>query len=257
MKTAFLLKNTWGEVFDQLSDKQAGILIKALFKYNVDGERTEGLSDSEVKAYFNMMVLDCKAMNENYDRRCETSRENGKKGAEFGKLGGRPKTKPLITPNETPKEPLIRGKPLKTPDNECDNDNENECDNENENECECVLTRAHEDFSFLSKDLRDALDRYFAIRAQSGFPILAIQQGEMVKALLCATGNDSARALRWVQNASRRNLRDFYEPFEDFPKQNRTGNNTNQPKTYERDDEIRRKNQLELERIRAAASDIH
>lgn len=83
MKKAFLLKNNWIEIFDNLSDKQAGVLIKSLFKYNVNGEKPADLTDLEIKAYFNMMLLDCNTMNENYDKRCETSANNGC-------LGGRP-----------------------------------------------------------------------------------------------------------------------------------------------------------------------
>lgn len=59
MKKAFLLKNNWIEIFNNLSDKQAGVLIKTLFKYNVNGEKPDNLSDIEVKAYFNMMLLGC------------------------------------------------------------------------------------------------------------------------------------------------------------------------------------------------------
>ena len=112
MKTAFLLKNNWIEIFDNLSDKQAGVLIKSLFKYNVNGEKPTDLTDIEVKAYFNMMLLDCKTMNDNYDRRCITSAENGQ-------LGGRPrKDEKPKKPNSKPKKPKNLSKP----------DNDNECD---------------------------------------------------------------------------------------------------------------------------------
>jgi len=80
MKQTFVLKNNWIEIFNILSDKQAGILIKMLFDYNVNGEITEGMNDEIVKAYFNLMRLECKSLKDNYDRRCETSALNGLKG---------------------------------------------------------------------------------------------------------------------------------------------------------------------------------
>lgn len=110
MKKAFLLKNNWIEIFNDLSDKQAGVLIKALFDYNVKGEKPADLTDIEVKAYFNVMLLDCNAMNASYDRRCETSVTNGR-------LGGRPSK---TTDEEKPKKPNNLSK--------ADNENENEKD---------------------------------------------------------------------------------------------------------------------------------
>ena len=65
MKTAFLLKNNWIEIFDRLSDKQAGMLIKMLFAYNVNGDIPAGMKDEVVNAYFNMMKLDSDTMKEN------------------------------------------------------------------------------------------------------------------------------------------------------------------------------------------------
>ena len=80
MKKTFILKSNWIEIFDHLSDKQAGLLIKMLYHYNVKGERPAGMNDEIVNAYFNMMILDCKEFKDGYDARCESSSENGKKG---------------------------------------------------------------------------------------------------------------------------------------------------------------------------------
>ena len=68
------------------------------------------------------------------EKRRMIGRENGAKGAEYGKLGGRPQ-KPLNNPNETPKKPL--NNPHKTdskPANVNDNDNVNDNVNDNANE---------------------------------------------------------------------------------------------------------------------------
>ena len=68
-------------------------------------------------------------------------RENGKKGAEFGVLGGRPK-KPQSDKNKTPKKPLKN--PNETPNvNVNENVNDNVNVNENENVNNNTLTRVN------------------------------------------------------------------------------------------------------------------
>ena len=210
MKTAFLLKNNWIEIFDRLSDKQAGMLIKMLFAYNVNGDLPAGMNDEVVNAYFNMMRLDSDTMKENYDRRCETSAQNGKSG-------GRPrKGENLNKPNSKPKKPNN----LSKPDNEC------ECECDYESDCEEIPPLPPkggagecEDFSNLPENLQASLATYFAVRAESGTPIKAIQQSLMVAKLLSATGGDFAKANQWVKTAAAKNWKDFYEPFADKPKE--------------------------------------
>ena len=117
MRETFLLKTSWNGIFADLSEKQAGALIKALYQYNCTdiaaGDVAARLTDGEVRAYFNIMVLDCAKFRENYDRKAGASRENGKKGAEYGKLGGRPrKEKPLKTPRNPHKDKDNDSSPL-------------------------------------------------------------------------------------------------------------------------------------------------
>lgn len=117
MKKTFILKSNWIEIFDELSDKQAGLLIKSLYYYNVTGEKPGGLSDEVVKAYLNMMILDCKEFSESYDRRKDTSRENGS-------LGGAP----MGNTNASRKQPKNNLNNLNKQNNPNDNDNVNEND---------------------------------------------------------------------------------------------------------------------------------
>ena len=110
MKDSFILRTSWQSVFDDLGDKQAGVLIKAVFNYMATGEKPTMQSDLEIKMAFKFISIDLDKFNESYEKRCETNRENGMKGADFGKLGGRPRKqeKPPKTPNgdkETPKTP--------------------------------------------------------------------------------------------------------------------------------------------------------
>ena len=83
------------EALQDVSDKSYKRIMNAILKYSMDGEELE-LSGVE-KAVFQMAKTQVDANNKKY--------ENGKKGAEFGALGGRPK-KPQENPTETPQKPL-------------------------------------------------------------------------------------------------------------------------------------------------------
>lgn len=141
MRETFILKSDWKSIFDDLSDKQAGMLIKMLFDYNVNGDKPANLSDLEIKMAFKLMAIDCDRFMTNYDRRCETSKNNGGKG-------GRPKKEDkqktdyqnsdndnIIDESEKPKKPNSKPKKpnnLTKPDNDNDNDKEKNI-RENEN----------------------------------------------------------------------------------------------------------------------------
>lgn len=81
MKDNFLLKRSQREVFDALSDEDAGILIKGVFKYLDTGDSE---LDGTLKAIFIPIKKDIDKNEENYQRICERNRRNGI-------LGGRPK----------------------------------------------------------------------------------------------------------------------------------------------------------------------
>lgn len=151
MKTAFLLKNNWIEIFDNLSDKQAGVLIKSLFKYNVNGEKPADLTDIEVKAYFNMMLLDCNAMHESYDKRCETSALNGKSG-------GAPKGN--SNAKKQPNQPKKQPNQPKQPDNE----------NENEKDLNPLTPfsggKSGFDFSFVEDDFSETFQAWLSYKRE-------------------------------------------------------------------------------------------
>lgn len=111
-KETFIIKTKYKSVISKLSDKQAGILFKMLFEY-VENGVIAGSTDDRVDMAFDFIKIDLDAFNNAYKKRVEASRNNGKKGAVYGKLGGRPKTPK--TPNTVLKTP-------KTPDNDNDND---------------------------------------------------------------------------------------------------------------------------------------
>lgn len=95
------------EATDSLEPEQYKKVLHMLFHYAMDGEEPEeqGIEYS----LFALMKPQIDANNKRY--------ENGKKGAEFGKLGGRPR-------KETPKKPMKN--PMETPNvNVNDNVNSN------------------------------------------------------------------------------------------------------------------------------------
>jgi hypothetical protein len=78
------------EALQGLSDKQYKRIMNAVLKYSMDGEESE-LSNIE-NAVFQMAKTQIDANNRKY--------ENGKKGGEFGSLGGRPRKKKETEENE-------------------------------------------------------------------------------------------------------------------------------------------------------------
>ena len=77
MKDNFLLKKSHREVFDTLSDEEAGKLIKGVFRYLDTGDsELEGM----MKAIFIPIKNEIDKNEETYQRRCEINRQNGSLG---------------------------------------------------------------------------------------------------------------------------------------------------------------------------------
>lgn len=83
-KNSFILHLKYGSIFAEMSDKQAGVLIKAIFNYIATGKTMEGLNDVEVKTAFKFIKLDLDYNNAKYTDLCE-------KRAAWGRKGGKPK----------------------------------------------------------------------------------------------------------------------------------------------------------------------
>jgi hypothetical protein len=134
MRETFIIKSAWKDIFDDLGDKQAGVLIKAVFNYMATGEKPTMQSDLEIKMAFKFMALDLDTFKDKYERKCTINKENGTKGADFGKLGGRPRKSEKTPKNpqrgydnpENPERPLT--------DNDTDNDLEKDTKNSSNEE---------------------------------------------------------------------------------------------------------------------------
>lgn len=81
MKDNFLLKKSQQEVFNELSNEEAGKLIKGIFQYANTGD--SGL-DGYLKIIFIPIKTEIDKNEERYEEVCKKNRENGK-------LGGRPR----------------------------------------------------------------------------------------------------------------------------------------------------------------------
>lgn len=124
-KKRFLLYLSSKKLIDMLSDEQAGVLLKSIFRY-VDGEdlpEMDGMTGIVFTTIKEYLDRDQKA----YEEKCRINRKNGGKG-------GRPRKKP----NETQKNRTVSGKnrtkPNKTqrnpekPDIDLDTDSDTESD---------------------------------------------------------------------------------------------------------------------------------
>lgn len=117
MKNSFLIYYEYEEQLSTLSDEQLGVLLRAIFKYEKYNEVPK--LDGVLQLAFMFIKGNLDRDREKYDKRCETSANNGK-------LGGRPPSKkPNLKPNENLKKP-------KKADNDNVNDNVNVNVNDNE-----------------------------------------------------------------------------------------------------------------------------
>lgn len=127
-KNSFVIYHNYRETLEDLTDEQVGILMRAIFDYEIDG--IEPTFDGELKIAFKFIKKDLDFNSSKYESICERNRTNGAKG-------GRPKN---------PKNPNGF---LKTQDNpekpkKADNDNDNEYDNEYEYDNDNILVSKKE-----------------------------------------------------------------------------------------------------------------
>ena len=102
-RDGFVFYRSFAEALEALPADQYKAVMTAVCHYALEGTAPDSL-DPLTGAVFTLIRPQLDANNRRY--------ENGKKGAEFGKLGGRPKkgnatpTKPQTNPNKTPQKPL-------------------------------------------------------------------------------------------------------------------------------------------------------
>lgn len=107
-KKGFLMFHSHEKHFDMLTDEQAGILIKALFRYSVAGENPE-IPDKTVQMAFSFLADEIDRDTDRYEAICKRNAENGKKGGRprknaSGKTEKSRKAKEKENENEKEKE---------------------------------------------------------------------------------------------------------------------------------------------------------
>lgn len=134
-KKAFLMYYEYEEQLKDLSDEELGKLVRAMFKFEKLGFEDENLTPLASMA-FGFIKRNLIRDRENYDKRSETSKINGKKG-------GRPK-------NEKPKKPNSEtySKPnnLTKPDKEKEKDKVKVNDKEKDNVVVDSITYCEQQF---------------------------------------------------------------------------------------------------------------
>lgn len=107
MRESFIFYRSFYESIKDLPAELQVEVIHAISEYSLYGHEIE--MSPMCKALFTAFCPSIQAAKNRY----EACVENGKKGAEYGKLGGRPKT-PDKTPKQTPKDDVLQT-PDKTP----------------------------------------------------------------------------------------------------------------------------------------------
>lgn len=122
MKDSFVIYTKYEEQIALLTDQQAGVLLRSLFCYQ--SEKTLPKMDDVVKMIFTVIRQQIDFDNQKYDEICKAKKAAGEKGAEFGKLGGRPskRVKTTKTPQGVMETPQGLSETAKTPESESDND---------------------------------------------------------------------------------------------------------------------------------------
>ena len=87
-KSSFVLYDSYKTQLEFLSMDERGALLTAIFNYRTGEELP--LLTSGANMLFSVIKERLDIDEKKYTERCDRGRENGKLGAEYGKLGGRP-----------------------------------------------------------------------------------------------------------------------------------------------------------------------
>lgn len=145
MKDSFILYLEQKEIFETLSDNEAGKLIKAIFEYESTGQ------SPKLNKTLNLVFIPIKnALDRNrlkYEAQVEKNRKNGKKG-------GRPKKAKESEKKQNNPSGFL-GNPAKAKKADSDNDNDN--DNEHDSDSDSV----HDNDSVSDSDVQTSKEKVY------------------------------------------------------------------------------------------------
>lgn len=125
-KKTFVLRMSYAPILAEMTNEQAGQLMKAIFSYVSTGKGFEELKEPGLQMAAKFIKQDLDVDLKNYFDRCKKNAENGKKG---GKNKANANEKSERKQSQTKKANANEKSERKPNDNDCDND----CDNELEN----------------------------------------------------------------------------------------------------------------------------
>ncbi len=177
-RESFIVYKSFYVLIKLLPEKERIKMYEAIFDYGFD-ESIPNFTNETSKAIWQSIYPQLNANNRRY--------ENGLKGKEFGKLGGRPKNADGVikeTPNETPRKTprVLKNKTPNITPNENDNENVNDNDILSKSACVCVES----DFkAFLNKNSHIILENYVFDVSEINFKLLdkQISESEFLKTI--------------------------------------------------------------------------
>lgn len=108
MKETFIIRTEWFEAIAELEDPDQAIILRNLFNFHNGNDNLINLNNLNVKLVWKLIEPNLLRNIDSYDRRRETSADNGKKGGRPPKEENKPNNnlnKPIETQQET-KEPI-------------------------------------------------------------------------------------------------------------------------------------------------------
>jgi hypothetical protein len=186
-RTNFIISYKYKDIFNDLSDKQAGVLIKAIFKYQHDGA-IAGFGDAELKMAFRFIKNDMDYNNKKYEEICEKNKKNINKRWKKKVVDIVDNSKPIRPykknttvlikksidkyrkngtgelDEKTPLYDRIFGN-TKNTDNDVDVDNEDDNENDKDKDCVSALQKHYVPQNFSGKPLPKSQTELPALKA--------------------------------------------------------------------------------------------
>ena len=232
-KNSFILRNEYLDIFTDLSDSQAGVLIKAVYKYAAAKEMPEGLKDVEVKMAFKFIKKDIDYDTNKYNELCEKRSLAGKKGgAPLGNDNANKQNKQMLE-KQAKQANAFQNKQNKHSDSDSVCDSEL-LDKSNNNITPLPpLKKGIDNFSFVVDDFRATFEKWLNYKKERKETYKgAISARQCYNRLLELSGNNAAIAEKIVNQSIANNYSGL------FPLKEEKGASNNGAVDYNRNADV-------------------